>query len=47
LQAVEADAGRHFGYLRVVARRRPEVAIEPPITAVPTEYVKMPLLRGE
>lgn len=47
LQAVEADAGRYFGYLRVVARRRPEVTIDGPITTVPTEYTKAPLLRGE
>jgi SAM-dependent methyltransferase len=47
LQAVEADAGRYFGYLRVVARRRPGVQIDAPITTVPTEYTKAPLLRGE
>jgi cyclopropane fatty-acyl-phospholipid synthase-like methyltransferase len=47
LQAVEADAGRYFGYLRLVARRRPGVTIDGPITTVPTEYTKAPLLRGE
>ena len=47
LAAVEADAGRHFGYVRVVARRKPDARIDPPITSVPTEYVKAPLLRGE
>ena len=47
LQTVEADAGRYFGYLRVVARRRPDVQIDGPITTVPTEYTKAPLLRGE
>jgi ubiquinone/menaquinone biosynthesis C-methylase UbiE len=47
LQAVEADAGRYFGYLRMVARRRPDVRIDAPITTVPTEYTKAPLLRGE
>ena len=47
LQAVEADAGRYFGYLRVVARRKPDVRIDGPVTTVPTEYTKAPLLRGE
>lgn len=47
LQAVEADAGRYFGYLRLVARRRPGVPIDPPIVSVPNEYTKAPLLRGD
>ena len=47
LQAVEADAGRYFGYLRVVARRRPGVPIDGPIETVPTQYTKAPLLRGD
>jgi len=47
LKAVEEDAGRYFGYLRLVARRRPDVSIDGPITTVPTEYTKTPLLRGE
>jgi SAM-dependent methyltransferase len=46
LAAVEADAGRYFGYLRLVARRRPEVQIDGPISSVPMEYTKAPLLRG-
>jgi hypothetical protein len=47
LRTVEADAGRYFGYLRLVARRRSGVVIDDPISAVPTEYTKAPLLRGE
>jgi len=47
LQAVEADAGRYFGYLRLVARRRPDVRFDGPIETVPTQYTKAPLLRGE
>jgi SAM-dependent methyltransferase len=47
LQAVEADAGRYFGYLRLVARRRAGVTIDEPIASVPTEYARAPLLRGE
>jgi len=45
IAAVEADAGRNLGYLRVVARRRTEAKIDPPITSMPTQYVKTPLLR--
>jgi hypothetical protein len=45
LETVEADAGRYFGYLRMVARRRSDVAIESPIVSVPTTYTKAPLLR--
>ena len=32
-----ADAGRYFGYLRLVARRQTGVAIDGPITSVPTD----------
>jgi SAM-dependent methyltransferase len=45
LKAVEEDAGRYFGYLRLVARRRPDVRIDAPITTIPAEYTKAPLLR--
>jgi cyclopropane fatty-acyl-phospholipid synthase-like methyltransferase len=45
LQAVEADAGRYFGYLRLVAHRRPDVTLEAPITTVAMTYVPAPLLR--
>ena len=47
LKAVEEDAGRYFGYLRLVARRRSGVHIDAPITTVPAAYTKAPLLRGE
>lgn len=46
LQAIEADAGRHLGYVRVVARLREGVNLEEPISSVPTKYVTAPLLRG-
>ena len=45
IEAVDADRGRTLGYVRVVGRRtgaRPDE----PVTAVPTEYVRRPLLRG-
>ena len=45
-QALEADAGRHLGYVRVVGRRRADAQLTEPIVSVPTQYVKKPLLRG-
>jgi SAM-dependent methyltransferase len=47
LAAIEADAGRYVGYVRMVARRRPDARIDDPVVSVPTEYVRAPLLRGE
>ena len=46
ISAVEADAGRYLGYVRAVARRRSEVHLEEPITSVPANYTRRPLLRG-
>jgi cyclopropane fatty-acyl-phospholipid synthase-like methyltransferase len=46
IAAVEADAGRYFGYARCVARRRPDAPVQEPVATVPTEYVKKPLLRA-
>ncbi len=47
IQAVEADAGRHVGYVRVVGRRRPEVRLDDPIVSMPVQYTKKPSLRQE
>jgi cyclopropane fatty-acyl-phospholipid synthase-like methyltransferase len=47
IQALEADAGRHLGYVRVVGRRRAAAPLTEPIVSVPTQYTKKPLLRGE
>lgn len=47
INAIEADAGRYIGYVRVVGRRRPGVRLEEPVTSVPTEYTKRPVLRGQ
>ncbi len=44
--ALEADSGRHLGYIRVVGRRRSDAQLVEPITAVPSQYLKKPLLRG-
>jgi hypothetical protein len=46
IRAVEADAGRHFGYVRAVGRRRAEAQLFDPLMTVPAEYAKKPLLRG-
>lgn len=46
IQALEEDAGRYLGYVRMVGRRRPDVALEEPLLSIPTEYAKKPLLRS-
>jgi cyclopropane fatty-acyl-phospholipid synthase-like methyltransferase len=46
IQALEADAGRTLGYVRVVGRRRSEPALPEPVVSVTTEYKKQPLRRG-
>ena len=46
IRAVEADAGRHLGYVRVVGRRVAGKPLGDPVVSVPTAYTKKPLLRG-
>jgi SAM-dependent methyltransferase len=45
IRTLEADAGRHLGYVRAVGRRRADAQLPEPIVSVPEEYVKQPLLR--
>jgi hypothetical protein len=45
IQALEADAGRHLGYVRVVGRRRAEAPLYAPVVSIPAQYTKKPLLR--
>lgn len=45
ISALDADAGRYLGYVRLVARRRVGVHLDEPIMSVPTTYTKAPLLR--
>lgn len=45
IEALEADRGRHLGYIRAVGRRRAEVALDDPITSAPATYTSQPLLR--
>ncbi|MGI5170573.1 SAM-dependent methyltransferase [Spirillospora sp. CA-253888] len=45
IDALTADRGRHLGYVRAVARRRPEVTLDEPIASIPVMYAKHPLHR--
>jgi SAM-dependent methyltransferase len=47
IEALEADAGRHMGYARVAARRRPDVQLAEPVVSVAMTYERQPLLRGK
>jgi SAM-dependent methyltransferase len=52
IEALEADQGRHLGYVRVVGRRREEAKLEEhswpeAIRIPPQQSVKTPLLRAE
>jgi SAM-dependent methyltransferase len=43
--ALEADAGKCLGYVRVVGRRRSEAPLYDPCVSLPVQYVKKPLVR--
>jgi SAM-dependent methyltransferase len=45
IAAVQADAGRHLGYTRTVARLKGGVSLGPHRNSVQTEYTKAPLFR--
>ena len=45
IEAVEADRGRCIGYVRVVARRRPDAELPDLVSSVTTRYTQWPLLR--
>jgi len=47
IQALEADQGRHLGYVRVVGVRHGSVELPDPVAGVPMTYVKHPLLRPD
>lgn len=47
IHALEADRGRYFGYARAIARRRADACISDPITSVPTQYTRQPVLRAD
>jgi SAM-dependent methyltransferase len=46
IAAVEADAGRYIGYVRVVGRRT-EMPLPDPVVSIPANYERKPLLRGK
>jgi SAM-dependent methyltransferase len=46
IAAVEADAGRTIGYVRVVGRRT-EMALDAPVDSVAMEYTRQPMVRGQ
>ena len=45
IDAVKADQGNWLGYNRAIGRRRADVKLEEPVTAVATTYTGHPLLR--
>ena len=45
IEAVQADRGRFIGYVRLVGRRRSDARLDTPITSLPSEYTRNPLLR--
>jgi len=44
--AIETDAGRCLGYIRVVGRRRTDAPLYDPVVSIPEEYHNKPLLRS-
>ena len=46
IEALERDRGTDLTYVRAIARRRPNVTLDEPITSIPGNYVCHPLLRG-
>lgn len=45
ISALEADGGRHVGYVRVVGRRNTSAQVFDPVISIPPSYKKEPLLR--
>jgi len=46
IEALERDGGAHLTYVRAVARRRADVALDEPIKSIPSHYKRCPLLRA-
>lgn len=47
IEALEADAGRYLGYVRLMGRRRVGVQLDEPVVSVLAQYAKKPLLRDD
>lgn len=45
INALAADRGRHLGYVRTIARRRPDATLDEPIASIPVTYTRQPLFR--
>jgi len=43
IEALTADAGRYLGYVRAVARRRTDQALDEPIVSIPVPYTEQPV----
>ncbi len=46
IDAVEADAGEHLGYVRMVGRCRADALLHDPVESIPKQYEHKLLLRG-
>ncbi len=47
IQAVQEDAGRFLGYVRVIGRTNEDVRMEDPMVNIPSDYEQKPLLRTD
>jgi SAM-dependent methyltransferase len=45
IRMLEADAGRHLGYVRAVGRRRCDALLNDPVVLIPPQYERKPLRR--
>jgi len=45
IRAIEKDAGRHMGYVRVIAERRSDARLEDELRSIATEYKARPVTR--
>jgi hypothetical protein len=45
IEALEADHGRHLGYVRVIATRAMDAHFEAPVASISAAYAEAPLLR--
>ncbi|RYZ46340.1 MAG: class I SAM-dependent methyltransferase [Sphingobacteriales bacterium] len=45
IDALKEDSGKYLGYVRVIGRKRLDVVSEEPMTSIPGQYNKQPLLR--
>jgi cyclopropane fatty-acyl-phospholipid synthase-like methyltransferase len=46
IKALQADQGQYLGYIRLAGRRRGDAVLTEPITSLPAQYTKEPLLRS-